>query len=204
MGPRANFASTSVVTERCAGARRVLPFRYVAAARACPQLEPVIDSALSEAITEIEPLVGKTIVLVDVSGSMDAALSARSDLRRVDAAAALASVIYGDVRVFTFSSNLVEVPPRRGMAGVDAVVKSQPHSSTLLGAAVTDINTLPHDRLIVVTDEQSHDRVPGPAAKHAYMINVASNKNGVGYGRWTHLDGFSEQILRWIAEYERA
>ncbi len=35
------------------------------------------------------------------------------------------------------------------------------------------------------------------------MINVASYRNGVGYGRWTHLDGFSEQVLRYIAEYER-
>lgn len=185
------------------GAKRVLPFRYVAAARACPQLEPAIDTALSEAISEMEPLPGRTIVLVDVSGSMDAPLSAKSDMKRIDAAAALSSVIYGDVRVLTFSYQLVEIPPRRGMAGVDAVINSQPHGGTLLGQAVAAVNQLPHDRLIVITDEQSHDQVPGPAAKHAYMINVASNKNGVGYGRWTHLDGFSEQVLRWISEYER-
>lgn len=185
------------------GAGRVLPFRYVAAARACPQLEPTIDSALSEAISEMEPLPGKTIVLVDVSGSMAAPLSARSDMTRMDAAAALASVVYGDVRVFTFSQALVEVPPRRGMAGVDAVIRSQPHGGTYLGAAVTEINKIAHDRLIVVTDEQSHDAVVGPAAKNAYLINVASARNGVGYGRWTHLDGFSEQVLRWIVEYER-
>ena len=36
------------------------------------------------------------------------------------------------------------------------------------------------------------------------MINVASYRNGVGYGRWVHLDGFSEQVLRFIAEYERS
>ena len=35
-----------------------------------------------------------------------------------------------------------------------------------------------------------------------YMINVASNRNGVGYGRWCHIDGFSEQVLRFIAEHE--
>lgn len=185
------------------GSRRVLPFRYVAAARAVPQLEPVIDSALSEAISEVAPLPGKTIVLVDVSGSMDEALSKKSDLKRVDAAAALSAVIYGDVRVFTFSNALVEVPPRRGMAGVDAVIASQPHGGTLLGQAVAAVNALTHDRLIVITDEQSADRVPAPAAKHAYMINVASAKNGVGYGPWTHLDGFSERVLQWIGEYER-
>jgi 60 kDa SS-A/Ro ribonucleoprotein len=182
------------------GADRVLPFRYVAAARAAPQLEPAIDTALCESIATLPELPGKTIVLVDVSRSMDVALSARSDMTRLDAAAALASIIHGDARVFTFSNSLVEVPPRRGMAGVDTVIRSQPHGGTLLGQAVA---ALPRcDRLIVITDEQSHDRVPDPNAKIAYMINVASYQNGVGYGRWIHIDGFSESVLRFIVEAE--
>jgi hypothetical protein len=181
------------------GAERVLPFRYVAAARACPQMEPALDQALSECISELPPMNGKTFILVDVSGSMDAPLSGKSDLKRIDAAAALASLIHGDLRVFTFSNALVEVPPRRGMAGVDAVIKSQPHGGTELAGAVAAVNKVPHDRLIVITDEQATDgRVPAPVAKRAYMINVASYQNGVGYGKWTHLDGFSEGILRWI------
>lgn len=187
------------------GADRVLPFRYIAAARACPQFEPALDEALSEAISAMPILPGKTAVLVDVSGSMDDKLSTKSDLRRIDAAAALASVIHGDIRVFTFSQAVCEVPPRRGMAGVDAVINSQPHLGTYLGAAVSAINAqVPHDRLIVITDEQSHDRVPDPVAARAYMINVASAQNGVGYGRWTHIDGFSEQVLRFVREHETA
>ena len=34
------------------------------------------------------------------------------------------------------------------------------------------------------------------------MINVASNKNGVGYGKWTHIDGFSESMLTFMKEFE--
>ena len=64
------------------------------------------------------------------------------------------------------------------------------------------LNAIAHDRLIVVTDEQSHDRVVDPVAPRAYLINVASYRNGVGYGRWTHVDGFSEGILRYIAAVE--
>ena len=184
------------------GADLVFPFRYVAAARAAPQLEPVIDQALCEAIATAPRLGGRTIVLVDVSASMDCSLSARSDLTRMDAAAALASILHGDLRLFTFSHGTVEVPPRRGMAGVDAVIRSQPHSGTRLGAAVKKVNELPHDRLIVITDEQSHDAVPDPKAAAAYMINVASYRNGVGYGRWTHIDGFSEAVIRFITEIE--
>ena len=185
------------------GADRVLPFRYIAAARACPQLEPAIDMALCQSVEESEPLEGKTIVLVDVSMSMEAPLSDKSDMSRMDAACALASVINGDLRVFSFSSALCEVPPRRGIAGVDVVKNSQSHGGTYLGAALSQLNKEPHDRIIVVTDEQSSDRVPDPVAKRGYMINVASNQNGVGYGRWTHIDGFSESVIRFIHEYER-
>ncbi len=184
------------------GADRVLPFRYVAAARAAPRFEPQLDQALAEAVLEGPVLAGRTIVLVDVSGSMDARLSTKSDLTRADAAATLASIVPGDVRVFTFSQRVVEVPARRGMAGVDAVLRSQAHSSTYLGRAVAHVNGLPHDRLIVVTDEQSHDPAPPPRAAKAYLVNVASARNGVGYGAWTHLDGFSEQVLRFIQAQE--
>lgn len=187
------------------GAHNVLPFRYIAAARAAPRYEPALDKALLAAIEDLPKLAGQTLVLVDVSGSMGASLSQRSDMTRMDAAAALASVVNAEsLRVFTFSHQLVEVPPRRGMAGVDAVIRSQPHGGTYLGQAVGVLNGIPHDRLIVVTDEQSADRVPDPVAPLAYMINVASYQNGVGYGRWCHIDGWSENVLRFIAECERA
>jgi hypothetical protein len=187
------------------GASRVLPFRYVAAARACPVLEPEIDIALRESIGDLPRLPGHTIVLVDVSGSMDVNLSGKSDLTRMDAAAALASIINAEsLQVFSFSNNLQEVPPRRGMAGVDVVKHSQAHGGTYLGQSLQHINQRPHDRLIVITDEQSNDAVPGPVAKNAYMVNVASYQNGVGYGRWTHIDGFSENVIRFISETEAA
>lgn len=190
---------------RKGGAEKVLPFRYVAAARAVPQLEPAIDDALRAAIKDLEQLSGVTTVLVDVSGSMEVKLSAKSDLTRMDAAAALASIIHGHCRVYTFSNSLVEIPPRKGMAGVDAIVKSQPHGGTNLGAALQELNTRATDRLIVITDEQSHDKVPVPGFERAYMINVASAKNGVGYHNgWVHVDGFSESVLRYIHEYERS
>lgn len=185
------------------GARYVLPFRYIAAARAVPQWEPAIDEALSAAIDYLPVLPGKTNILVDVSQSMEKPLSDKSDLTRLDAAAALASIIPGDVRVFTFSQTLVGVPPRRGMAGVDAIRDSQAHAGTYLGMAVAEMNRMSPDRLIVITDEESHDPVPSPTMKRAYMINVASAQRGVGYGgNWLHMDGFSENVLRFIAEYE--
>jgi hypothetical protein len=184
------------------GAGNVLPFRFTAAARACPRMEAALDEALCERINEMPVLSGKTIVLVDVSYSMRARLSARSDLTRMDAAATLASVIHGDLRVITFSHKNVEVPARRGMAGVDAIINSQDHSGTRLAEAVALANKQKHDRLIVITDEQARTAPPNPVASKAYMINVANEQNGVGYGAWTHIDGFSENVLRFISAHE--
>lgn len=185
------------------GAKRVLPFRFIAAARAAPAFDADLNKALMTVIANQPELPGRTIVLVDVSYSMRVRLSKYSDLTRMDAAAALASVIHGDVRVLTFTENVVEAPARPGLPGIDAIVKSQPHSSTYLGRAVQHVNAKPHDRLIVITDEQSADVVPNPVVKRAYMINVASNRNGVGYSKWVRLNGFSEHVLRYISEYER-
>lgn len=184
------------------GAHHVLPFRYVAAARAAPRFEACLDEALCASIASQPKLTGDTIVLVDVSGSMDNKLSSKSDMTRMDAAATLASMIHGDVRVFTFSQYVKEVPARRGMAGVDAIRRSQPHMGTYLGKAVKEVNQISHDRLIVVTDEQSADVVPEAKAQHAYMINVATYEHAVGYGDWTRISGFSENVLNWIHVHE--
>jgi hypothetical protein len=34
------------------------------------------------------------------------------------------------------------------------------------------------------------------------VVNVASNRNGIGYGAWTHIDGWSEAIIDYIAKLE--
>ena len=185
---------------------KALPFRFVAAAKAAPSLEPVLDQAMKKAASIMEPLAGRTYVLIDVSGSMSYPLSRKSDLNRQDAASALGVLICAlseSARVFTFSNGVVEVPPRASISLIGAVDRSQPHGGTELGRAVTAMNKIGgYDRLIVVTDEQSHDRVPAPAGR-GYMINVATNKNGVGYGDWVHIDGFSEAVVNYIQAYEK-
>jgi len=189
------------------GAGRILPFRYIAAARAAVQFEKELDQAMLGAIQDMPRMMGNTVVLSDVSQSMDAKLSGKSDLKRRDASAALASMVPCDsVRCFTFSNTLVEVPARKGMAGVDAIERSQAHSGTYLVEAMNALHTVcpKYDRLIVVTDEQMfRGNLPTPRGRFNYMVNVASNQNGIGYRKpWTHIDGFSEAIFRYITEVE--
>ena len=184
----------------------VLPFRFLAAARYAPQWEEALEQAMLKCVASQEKLAGKTIVLVDVSGSMIAPLSRRSEMQRTDAAYGLAVLLreIGEkVGVFSFSDTLVEVPARRGFALRDAIDASQRHNSTQLGHAVDELNRKHScDRLIVITDEQAHDKVPAPKGK-GYVINVASYKNGVGYGKWTHIDGWSESVVEYMRTLEQ-
>lgn len=186
---------------------RVLPFRFISASKFAPNLEPQLETAMFKCLANHERMDGKTVLLVDVSGSMDAVISAKSDLKRSDAACALAMLareICENVAVFAFSEQIMEIPARRGFALRDAIANSMPHTGTHLGAAVAFINEkVKHDRLIVITDEQSADRIPLPVAK-AYCINVANNQNGVAYGKWNHIDGWSEAVMDYIRACENA
>lgn len=188
--------------------RKVLPFRFISAAKAVPNFEPLLEEMAYRAISNSEKLPGNTIILVDVSGSMNSLISAKSEVMRIDAACGIAIIareICENVNCFTFSEKLVGIPPRRGFALRDAIHHSQPRGNTNLGAAIQLLmNQFAHDRIIVITDEQSSDSVMQPLKDRSYMINVASYKNGIGYGRWKHIDGFSVSTLEWIREYEKS
>lgn len=184
---------------------RVLPFRFLAAARYAPQLEEALERAMLRSLEGVGRLPGRTVLLVDVSGSMVTQLSRKSEMLRTDAAYGLAVLLRElceEVSIFTFSEKTVRIAPRRGFALRDAMEASQEHMGTFLGRALEEVGT-DYDRILVITDEQSHDRVPAPIGR-GYMINVASARNGVGYGVWTHIDGFSEAVIEYIREAENS
>jgi len=187
---------------------RVLPFRFLAAARSVPQWEQPLEIAMFRALEgRSARLAGHTVLLVDVSGSMESPISSRSEMRRTDAAYGLAILlreIAEKVTIYSFSEAAKRVPSRRGMALRDAIDQSQPHSGTYLGRSLAQVEAdvrEGYDRVIVITDEQSHDKVPAPKGR-GYVINVASARNGVGYGEWNHIDGWSEAVIDYIAELE--
>ena len=124
---------------------RVLPFRFLAAARYAPQWEESLERGMFRAVaglSEHQRLAGHTVILVDVSGSMVAPLSRRSEMLRTDAAYGLAVLlreIAGKVSVYTFSDTVKLVPARRGFALRDAMESSLQHGGTRLGAALEGI-----------------------------------------------------------------
>lgn len=194
----------------------VLPFQFVAAARVVPALEPDIEAAMLGAVKRLDMrLDGHTVILTDVSGSMQDKLSAKSTLNRADAAGALAILlreVCEAVSVFDYNTTVHEVPARRGFALRDAI--RRPSGGTYTGASAKAVldgvaRRLGHApaRIIVITDEQA-DRIHGalpalPAETRGYVMNVAPYQNGVAWGRWTTISGFSENLVKFIMSVEQ-
>jgi 60 kDa SS-A/Ro ribonucleoprotein len=168
------------------------------------------------------PLPGTTALVVDTSPSMwMARLSRNSDMDRFEAAAGLAILLRETaerVNVYAFNEKAYEVPPRRGFALRDALAATKNNWSRG-GLAVAAANRDGYDRIIVITDGQWHFSdtttvqgygegdpqtvAPAPLTKQAYMINVASYKNGVGYGKWMNIDGWSDSVIEYIRALEQ-
>lgn len=185
---------------------RVLPFRFITAARYAPSLEPELEKAMFRSLEGHEKLAGKTVLLVDHSGSMGSPVSAKSELTRFDAACALAMLlreVCDEVQVIAFSDRAATVRPRRGFALRDEITGCMAYGGTDTAAGLKAAKTEGYDRIIVITDEQSHTSIGSPDGK-GYFINVASYQNGIGYKQWVHLDGWSEAIVDYILAYEKA
>lgn len=189
---------------------KIFPYQFIAAAKEAPSAEIMLERMMFKTFNPNERLVGKTVLLVDNSGSMTTQLSSKSKMLYTDAAAALAMIIkekFADVTVYSFADSITEMPPRRGFALRDAIAQS-PSGGTYLGKALTTVFGKHPDaeRIIVITDEQSHDNVNFPTkTKHNYVMNVANMKNGVGYGNYVvHIDGFSSSLINWMEQYERS
>jgi len=189
---------------------KVLPFRFIAAAKAVPTWSDIVETMMLKGLARHDKLPGKTVIVVDNSGSMYyEKVSAKSDLQRSDAACALAVLIRGiceEQVVVSFSYDTAVIPTHaRGLSLVDAIQKATAAGGTDIGKAVRHANEIGYDRVIVITDEQSATKVEAPIkGSRAYFINVASAKNGVGYGNgWEHIDGFSENVVEFIREIEK-
>lgn len=190
---------------------RELPFRFLAAARHAPRHADALTAAMVESLRVQPKLEGRTLLLVDVSGSMQHKLSAESELQRSDAAAGLALLVTAvarECKVFTFSHDLVFIDQELTAANVKQVLyDSQHNGGTAIAFALNALfqysKDWKPDRIIVITDEQDTSGGPIPACPMAgYIMNVSVEKHGIGYDTWTHIHGFSEQCVRYLTEME--
>lgn len=183
---------------------KVLPFRFIAAAAYALDFEPELEAAMFKSLSEVERIKGHTVLMVDLSGSMSDKISAKSDLKRIDAACALAILareICEDVTIYGFKNNSVKIPNRRGFALRDAIM-GKFGGGTRLKQSMDEVNAqTEYDQMIVFTDEQSQDGI-GEFNGRGFICNVAAYQNGVGYGKSNvvHISGFSENVMAFIAQ----
>jgi len=192
-----------------AKAADVWPWQALAAAREAPAYTHDLDALMLRSAGTLPRLPGRTLVMVDVSGSMNNSLSDKGVMKRMDAAAGLAVVlreVCDGLDVVTFSSVAVHVTPLpRGATLAQAIIASQPHGGTNLHGALTATRAYfsgaQFDRVVILTDEQAQDSATEAVQVPTFVINLASYQRGIAWqGKVTRINGWSGGVVRWLAE----
>lgn len=174
-------------------ASRQLPFRFLSAYRAAGaslRWSWALEQALGHSLELVPRLDGRTLVLVDTSGSMNASFSRDGTLMRWDAAALFGIAVAKRARhadVVSFSTDAKPFPLKRGESVLGALDRWKSGGWFLNGgtstAACLRKSYDKHDRVVIVTDEQSaHDPVgvsgSVPATVPVYTWNLAGYRAG--------------------------
>ncbi|MBM7785465.1 TROVE domain-containing protein [Tenggerimyces flavus] len=141
---------------------RQLPMRFLSAYRAAPSLRwaYALEQALGHALSHVPALPGRTLILVDQSGSMGKRLSERSQLTCSDAAIVFGAALAlraASADLVQFDNRSAPVEVRRGESVLRVVERFWgPRGGTNTAAAVQAWYRDPvHDRVVIVSDEQA-------------------------------------------------
>jgi hypothetical protein len=160
---------------------RQFPFRFLAAYRNVPSLRwgYPLDKALTASVANIPAFTDRTLILVDRSGSMFNAMSAKTELTRADAAAVYGAGLKlrnGDkATLVEFGSTSRELFAPMGGSLLKLVQSFSNLGGTYTVTAMRQFYAN-HDRVILITDEQASDGDPGsaiPANVPLHTINLA-------------------------------
>lgn len=162
---------------------RQFPLRFLSAWKAVHGMRwgPVLGEALEHSVANVPELPGRTLVLIDVSGSMYNSWSARSEAQRYELAGVFgfalarrcqsADVVAYDTRTFRLDARkgsiLRAVEQLRNVGGC----------GTYTMAALAK-HYAGQDRVIILTDEQAHDAGQVPQVPLVYTFNVAGYRIG--------------------------
>jgi hypothetical protein len=148
---------------------RQFPYRFLSAYRAAPSLRwgHALEQALAASTANIPALPGRTLVLVDTSGSMECQVSARSQVRHVDVGALFAVALAArgcDVDLAGFADGTFHHPLVKGgsvLRQAQAFCKrvgEVGHGTQTVAALKATYRG--HDRVVLFSDMQAF-RHPG-------------------------------------------
>ncbi|MGW3267304.1 TROVE domain-containing protein [Streptomyces sp. NPDC001056] len=197
---------------------RQFPFRYLAAYQHVPSLRWAypLERALGHSLANVPALPGRTLVLVDRSGSMFwAASGAGSQLTRADAAAIFGTAVAvraASADLVEFGSTSAGVAFRRGESVLKILERFGNLGGTDTAGAIRQ-HYRGHDRVVIVTDEQHAANRHGeptdqiPADVPVYTWNLEGYRAGHGPSGSAHrhtFGGLSDAAFRMVPLLEAA
>lgn len=200
----------------------LLPLDFLKSARMNPSFSREIEDAMMGAYSNLKRLPGKTLFIVDVSGSMGSLTSGQSQFYRLDQACAMAMLAVNQCEeydiVTTAGSDGSRIHkskhikyPKKGFdlfkqLTEDRLGQGGIFTRQCLEWCYKNVGQS-YDRIIVFSDSQDCDlvnRIPKPFGKYNYICDVSSHSKGINYkGVWTaEISGWSEHFLTYIAAFE--
>lgn len=202
----------------------LLPLNFLAAIKNNPDFATDIELIMLSSYEALPKLPGKSLFIVDVSGSMDSAVSSRSDFSRKDAAMAMAMLASSQCEEYELVVTAGNDGYRKGThehikapaRGLRLFEQIEQANRRVGGGGIFTRQCLEwcyqnvgksFDRIIVFSDSQDCDYHGAPAkpfgAKN-YIVDVSAHKHGINYrGLWTaEISGWSEHFLTYIASFE--
>lgn len=203
--------------------QKLLPLNIITAAQYAPAYTRDLEDLFFRAYLKADKLPGKTIFVVDVSGSMGQSISGKSMNSRLDVAYALsmlAAEMCEDVRFYVTAGSdhtrvhkTEQIPAYRGFGLVEALRQS---TQRMGGGGIFTRQCIDYireqekeaDRIIVFSDSQDCDRdttkLPNPFGKTNYIVDVSAHSRGINYaGVWTtEISGWSESFFDFILANE--
>lgn len=195
------------------------PFRFLAARRAAPNLRwaTALGYAMKASLANIPTLPGRTLVMVDTSGSMADTFSEHSEMKMWDAAAlfGIALALRNDqVDLVSYSTRGKVFQVNKGADVLGELERWGREGYNLNGGTET-FGILrsayrAHDRVIILTDEQASPWIgdPGqlvPEGKHLFTFNLAGHRAAhLSTSKYRHsFGGLTDACFPLIAQIEQ-
>lgn len=139
---------------------RQFPIRFYAAWKATDSLTwgRELETALDLSVANVPKLRGRTLILIDVSGSMQDKMSGRSQNKRWEVAAVFGAAFAKanpDSDLVLFQSNSHRIIPARSVLQTVDKIRPSVGGGTNTWQAFNE-HYAGHDRTIIITDEQAH------------------------------------------------
>jgi TROVE domain len=172
---------------------RVLPMRFLSAYNAAPSLRwsYPLEKALQHAVSNVPALDGRTLILIDTSGSMTGGFSKDGSLRCWDAATVFGLALAAraaNATVVSFSDGSKVFPAMKGESVLAGVRRFKDAGYFYGGGTETEravrAHYKDHHRVVILTDEQaywhrSRDVAEAvPAAVPVYTWNLVGYRIG--------------------------